>query len=347
MKDMKKSDFKTRILVTVGFLFLLGISLRLVGQEEADKFKPNGRPFARVFYNFHADIAEDDISSAFEIKRAYLGYNYKLSKYYSVKLNIDVGKPEFAVNDSTKVSSSYHFTAYLKNALLNYKKGNWNVAVGMIGLKNFKTQESSWGHRYIFKSFQDQHKMAPSADLGILISNKLHEKVSVDLTIRNGEGYKKVQLDDRYHAGLGVTVLPVDGLQTRLYYDYSKDSLVRSVLTGFVGYDKKQFKSGIEYNYIMNEKYDAEKTLGGLSVYASYEFNDKFQAFGRFDNLSSNKVEADNWNIKKDGSQIIAGIQFSPVKGVKSALNFQGWNPGKDGEDFEPSIYLNFEYSFK
>ena len=63
----------------------------------------------------------------------------------------------------------------------------------MIGTKNFKFMEKTWGRRYIDKSAQDKYKWASSADAGVSLDYKLSNKISLDAQVLNGEGYKKTQ----------------------------------------------------------------------------------------------------------------------------------------------------------
>jgi len=41
---------------------------------------------------------------------------------------------------------------------------------------------------------------------------------------------------------------------------------------------------------------------------------------------------------------ILFGLQYSPVKGVKTALNFRTWMHADSDVDPSSQIYLNFEY---
>ena len=88
--------------------------------------------------------------------------------------------------------------------------------------------------------------------------------------------------------------------------------------------------------------------LSGVSIYSTYVINDKFEIFGRYDKLESNKVgtATTNWNASKDGSAFLTGIQYVPVKGVSSSLNFQSWNYDLASKNNESLIYLNLEYKF-
>ena len=69
---------------------------------------------------------------------------------------------------STKVSGSdLERVAYIKNAMLSWKTGNFTLDFGLIGLEQFNVQEKFWGYRYIMKSFQDEYKFGSSADMDL------------------------------------------------------------------------------------------------------------------------------------------------------------------------------------
>ena len=98
-------------------------------------------------WNFNKDFSNDALKkNAFEIKRAYFGYEYKISEKISSKVTFDVGKN----------NSGSDYTAFLKIAQLDWKvKNNFKLSLGMIGNKQFKYQDSIWGYRYMYKTFQD------------------------------------------------------------------------------------------------------------------------------------------------------------------------------------------------
>ena len=116
---MKTSKIK---LICAFMIILSGVGIEAFAQEEEKEFIPSGKPFVQIFSDFKSDFTDGDISTAMEIKRAYIGYSYKLSKEFSMKMNLDVAKPVVDINDSTSTNSSLHYTAFLKNALIVHSK---------------------------------------------------------------------------------------------------------------------------------------------------------------------------------------------------------------------------------
>ncbi|NOZ47640.1 MAG: hypothetical protein GXO79_12795 [Chlorobi bacterium] len=337
---------KRQLINIILLLFYIGSYSQEVNTVK--EFKPSGHVFGKIHSNFHFGISETNKNSAFEITRAYFGYKYNFSEYLSMKTNIDVGNPHVNIGDTLKGNTSLQQTAYLKTAALSFAKGKLAFYVGLIGLIQFKEQEKVWGHRYIYKSFQDEYKFGPSADLGFIAKYLLMKNLQVDLTIRNGEGYKKLQSDNNYKSGIG-TSLYLGNFMARVYYEVIQTNIVQSIFAGFLSYQHhNKLISGIEYNFQKNVNFISGRNLWGMSVYSSYSVNKKFEVFGRFDILTSNKLagESDNWNISKDGMATIAGIQYSLAKKVKVSVNYRNWISLNNPINDEPNVYINFEYKF-
>ena len=322
--------------IKLTLLTVLMTTLSIFAQDNKE-FKPSGKAFAKIFTNFHTGIGSENDNQGFELQRAYFGYKYSFAKGLTGKVTLDIGNPA----NGSKLEN----TVYIKNAMLNWKEGNLSVDFGLIGTKAFKVQEKFWGNRYIFKSFQDKHKYNTSADMGISATYKITDELSIDGIITNGEGYKKLQSDNKYRYGAGVTYI-VDGLTLRAFADvYSKqedDQKNQSTVALFAGYKLKKFSIGAEYNMLSNYKFTEDNNMNGVSIYSAYKASKKIKLFGRYDQLMSK----DDWNEDNDGSAIIAGLEYSPIKNLKIAPNVQVWNPKKDGSDSETYAYLSLQIAF-
>lgn len=325
---------KRLFFVLFAVLFYTGVQ----SQESGDEFKPSGKPFIKVFTNFHSASTDGDVHNAFEIQRAYFGYAYKMSKKFSGKVTLDVGNP--------KDDGKFEMTAFLKTAYFQYKSERLITKFGLIGRMQYKLQENLWGGRYLYKSFQDEHKFGPSADLGLYASYKLHDMVTVDASIENGEGYKELENDSVLKYSAGLIISPYKGLKVRAYYDYMGDPDAQQTFSIYAGYDNKILKVGAEYNQQSNYKMSDGKDRSGYSFFASYKIK-KFRVFGRLDQLTSvtKEGETENWNYAGDGQGIIAGVEFSPVKGIKITPNYQAWLHDND-DPTEHIFYLSCEIKF-
>lgn len=317
-------------------LSILITALTLLAQDKKE-FKPSGKVFVKIFTNFHTGIGKNNDNQGFELDRSYFGYKYSFAKNLTGTVTFDIGNP----SNNSKLER----TAYVKNAMLNWKENNLSVDFGLIGTKAFKMQEDFWGYRYLYKSFQDDNKYNTSADMGISVTYTITKGLSADVSMTNGEGYKNLQNDNKYRYGAGLTY-SISGLTLRAYADMldkveeTKES--QKTIALFAGYKIKAFSIGAEYNMMSNYKYNKDNNMNGISIYSTYKANDKIKLFGRFDKLSSK----DNWNISKDGSTIIAGFEYSPIKNLKVSPNVRMWNPKKDGLDNSTFAYLSLQIAF-
>lgn len=292
----------------------------------------------KIFSNFNYDMSAEDSEDAFkefELKRAYLGYGYTIDERFSTKITFDVGSN----------SSGSAYTAFLKIASLKWKAtDNLSVNFGMLGTKNFKFMEKTWGRRYIEKSAQDKYKWANSADLGVTADYKISDNIILDAQILNGEGYKNVQSQNGlFRGGIGLTYSLGDNLKCRLHQDmiprssYDDMSVTQTISTAAIAYSTEYLTIGAEGDMMKNANNvkDTEQNL--LSIYGSYNISDDYTIFARYDDASETDQE---------GSYTIYGIERQMAKGVTVAINMQSWTDAAEGSEAESTLFLNLEYKF-
>ncbi len=333
----KKSQMIKNISLSIIFLPLIS---SLYGQnvQAKNEFKPSGKPFVKIYTDFHRNFCEGKQRNLFEVTRAYMGYKHSFSKYFSGEVNLDIGNPGVG---------KLQMTAYLRNAFVQYKKDGITTRFGLINAYIFNFQESQWGNRYLFKSFQDQNGFGPSADLGISFDYQLKSYISVDFAVLNGEGYKRIEADSTLKYTVGVTLKPVKTLAFRVYYDYMHKQATQQTLSFFLAYTGTKWKGGAEYNKQYNHGMSSGKNYSGYSFYATYYFK-KINIFGRYDYISSVTManQVSPWNFSKDGQELIAGVEISPVKGVKISPNYQLWKPRDAAKSSVSGAYLSVEIKF-
>ncbi len=302
-----------------------------------EQFKPSGKPEARIFMNYHTTFMDGDSKNEFALDRAYLGYQYAFAENWNAKVLYDVGNP----NDD----GSFEMTAFLKNAYVAYQKDKMSINFGLIGTTSFKVQETAWGYRYVAKSFMDQNKFASSADLGIRAAYQFKPFLSADVILINGEGYKKLEKDSIFKAGVGVTAKLMDPLSVRAYYETSTQETAErkreSTMVFFAGYDVDKFSLSGEYVYQNNNNQSEGKDMDGFSLYGTLKMKD-FNVFARFDKMESKS----NWNTKTDGESFIIGGEFSPVKNIKIAPNYRHFNATDSGVSDADYIYISCDVKF-
>ena len=342
----------------------------LMAQDTANVYgfkSDKGKPIIQVFTNFDYNATKDAQKQfAFWIGRAHFGYEYQFNKQFSGKIVLDAGRPttigvievkdtsgnNLPVTNSSKEGSYYTIT--LKFASLEWKPNeHFRVQAGAVLQNHYITQEKFWGYRYLAETFQDRYYKIPSSDLGCIVYIKPNELFGFDVALTNGEGFRFDQ--DAYgdvKLAAGIDFKPVKGLQTRLFYDYTKSDnpskpAVQQLLSFFAGYKfKNMFRIGGEYNYRFNHLNISNQDLFGYSFYGSIHFKKKFDYFMRFDQLMSNtKLGAtQEWNYNADGKAIITGIQYTPVSGINLSLNYQGFMPENNNTNFQHHILFSFEY---
>ncbi len=326
--------FMRKFVLVVLFLPLLAFQSLVSGQNN----EPQGKPVALIFSNFHTDYVDGSSQKAFEIQRAYLGYRYTFNSEWYGYVVLDVGDPE---------AGDHQFAAFLKNAYLRYTKSNLTFLFGMVPTTQFKVAEDIWGYRYIEEVFQDLYSFNSSADLGFTVKYDFADFISADFSVFNGEGYHRMQSDDYLRPALGITAYPVHSVTARVYADYTGGDVKQQSYSGFLAYEDKMVTVAGGYNYQQNVGMIEDRDRFGPSVFATYVPIPNIKVFGRYDQLNSNTPAGENepWQMGRDGQLVIAGVEYSPVRGVKFAPNYRLWSPENDSP-VTHSVYLNCEVRF-
>ncbi len=325
-----------RKLVVVVLLVTVSVTYTL--SQETSASAPQGKPVALIFSNFHTSYINGESYKAFEIQRAYLGYRYTFNDEWYGYIVLDVGDPE---------AGDHQFSAFLKNAYLRYTKSDLTFLFGMVPTTQFKVAEDIWGYRYIEEVFQDLYSFSSSADLGATVKYDFADFISADLSVFNGEGYQRIQSDNYMRPALGITLFPVQSVTARVYADYMGGDVKQKSYSGFLAYQDNKVTVAGGYNYQENVNMIEDRDRFGPSVFATYIPVPNIKIFGRYDQLKSNTLagESDPWQINRDGQLVIAGLEYSPLRGVKFAPNYRLWSPDSDSETIH-SVYLNCEVRF-
>ena len=298
----------------------------------------NGSPSVKIFSNFNYDMSsEDNVDAfkAFEIKRSYLGYSYKIDDKFSTKIIFDVGNN----------SSGSSYTAFLKIAALKWSAlDNLTLNFGMVGTKNFKFMESTWSRRYIQKSALDKYKWANAADAGLTADYRLNDQITIDAQILNGEGYKNTQSANGLFRGtIGLTYKVMDNLSVRVSQDvsprssYDEMSQNQTITTAALAYSADNMTLGGEINMmnnVANIKDDEEELM---SIYGSYKISNGYTLFARYDDASE---------TSRAGTYTVYGVERKMAKGITIALNMQSWENDAEGSESEETLFLSLEYKF-
>ena len=217
---------------------------------------------------------------------------------------------------------------------------------GLITLKQFKLQEDIWERRYLMKTIADEHRLGSSADLGVNLNYTFSEKIDADFTVMNGEGYSSLQMDDIFKYSLGSTFRFPQNFISRIVYDMMPNGISETTLLLFSSYDlRSKWNIAAEYIIRKNSGWKDNHNIYALSVFGKYNLNEQYQLFARFDKLESNVLEGESlpWHLASDGTALIAGIQFRPIKKITMALNYHDWYPWAANMEGGSFIYLDLE----
>ncbi len=313
-----------------------------LGLAQESEFVPFGKSFATLYANFHRGFTGSAVDkAAFELVRGYLGYEYFLSTDFYATINLDVGSPD----DLSPLSRIRRY-AYFKNAFLRYTRQQLQIEFGLISLKQFKLQEDIWERRYLMKTIADEHRLGSSADLGVNFHYKFHRLIDADLTIMNGEGYSSLQMDDAFKYSLGSSFRIPRNFTSRVVYDISHKEISETTWLAFTSYDfRAKWNMAAEFVFRQNNGWKAGNDIYAWSFFGKYNLNDKYQLFARYDKIESNipEGEALPWRLANDGTALVAGIQFNPIRNIKMALNYHDWYPWAANMQGGGFIYLDLE----
>lgn len=322
--------------VTILLCLALFCNFTGVMAQQEENFKPSGKAEVRIFTNYTSSFSDGNNFNKFDVTRAYLGYIYDFSKNFRGRITYDVGNPGAGKN---------FYSGFLKFAYLQYKSDKFSLMGGMIPLYQYTLTDEKWGYRYILNPFHNEYSFGTPADMGIGAEYKFAPWMSADLILVNGEGFKTMEGDSAFKAGIGITVYPVKDLLVRGYFDTMKRAGVNQQTSELLAvYENKSFKLSASYNY------QKDHGLVKGNDYSGYTFNGSLflkgiTLIGRYDNLESvTKSGASNpWNFAKDGKFFLAGLEFAPVKGVKMSPNYQGWKPADSGRPFVSRLSLHVD----
>ena len=311
------------------FITSLFIGFEVCSAQKAEQTFPiTGKPILTVFTNYKAGLGNVNNVSGFNLDRAFVGYEGFFAKGFSAKVVMNV-ETQSDDNGNTK------FNGYLKNAQVDWRGYGFFVSAGLGNLKQFSEQENFWGHRYVFKSFQEEYGIAFCEDIGVVAGYEFSPVISADIAFTNGEGRKFKNMDNRYKYGAGITLKPLKGLILRLYGDiydipkYLEDNMVKRdkqySIASFAGYANKYFSIGAEYNRVFNYKFDSKQDANGYSAYTTINITPKMHIYGRFDYFDT----AGNMKYDNEGHAIICGFEYSPIRQIRISPNYQSWKSSK------------------
>ena len=290
-------------------------------------FRPHGQAIVTLFEHLGAtNTADGWTQNGFQMERAYLGYKYMFDPHWTATI----------IFDAAEAATTGIEHVFVKNAFVQYKEHGLTVAAGIIPTSHAWLSEKYWGLRYVARSMFDLYGFGQVADLGFNVKYDFTPWLSADVSMLNGEGFRKIQLDNHYLYALGLDIRPFEHFDIRVYGDIlthdtnavnvSRDNLAdtavnqvaRKNLHFFVGYDHRYFRIGAEYNMRFAHDFVQGNNATGLSVYAVGKINPKLNLFCRYDRgvSSDNDLLGTVFQYANDGQNVYAGVDFHVNKMV-------------------------------
>jgi hypothetical protein len=315
--------------------------------------QPAGKISGAFFVDYYYNALRDDNFGAFsntalggdegvnglQIRRINISYDYRFNSRLTTRLRLESDEANFTSNqDGNKANK---FSLFVKDAYLNwsYTEGH-SLIVGIQPTPAFNASESNWGNRYIEKTIMDLRKIVPSRDLALSLKGKIDANGMLKYWVMYGNNSAGSPEEDKYKRYfMHVEVLPLANFNMTIYGDYqSRESLDNSFVEGatlsnniltsaiYAGYKlKDKFATGVEVyfrtiqnGYQITDAYTDSKGFG-VSLFGTYHFSEKINAFGRFDVFEPNSHE----NATNDKRNlIIAGLAYQPTGELTISPNF-------------------------
>ena len=304
----------------------------------------SGKPIAEIFTDFHYSMKPSVKTTGYSVNRAYFGYNYIADENFSATIKLNIGNPD----DVLPVTEPRRY-GFFREASISYSKDKLNLTLGMTTTRLFDFQQKFWGKRYVANTYQSLNNYGTVADLGLVADYKFSDIVDVDVTLMNGEGYYKIQLDNSLKPSLGITISPIKEVAIRAYGDMIKiHGLWQTTLVGFAGFKNDKITIGGEISHKSNLDLIDGHHAWGFSGTGAVNLTKKIEFFTRYDYSTSVIAPGDatQWNLVKDGQFLINGFQYTFNKIVKIALDNQATFPTDKTRSISDLIFINALFKF-
>jgi hypothetical protein len=353
--------------------------------------EPTGRIYANWHYNFSAypdwdaRVGTND-QHTFELTRGYLGLKAKFGTEWSAVLLADAGQqttPKVTVTkddagnlqDVTVVDQKGPYNFFIK-----YAYGQWlpkpyvGVRLGAQPVPYIFRYEDAWGYRWIEKTPNDRVGWDSSADLGLAAFGDFPGGYGGYLVmVRNGEGYNKLDVDQgkAFHADVKLNPAPgseyTKGLQLLLAYRVATvqahdPGIASQMFDGLLSYQVAlPYGLGINvavgYDWLSTEKAGSPVVVGSI-VHGWFTLGlpKGLALFARMDYYDPDlKNDRKTHGYRDEQTYGLAGVSFTPIKGVDLALDYRTTaydakvadNQGKDQrKTSDQFVYLNAQFKF-
>ena len=334
-----------------GILPLMCLLLSSASVLWGDAGKISGYFFGDYYYVLKSHDAELENRNGFQYRRVYFDYDKELSDAFSTRFRFEMNGAAFPT-DRKKIEP------FLKNGYLRWKKSDWrtNIYLGLTSNPTWKNVERVWGYRSVAKTVIDLHKMGNGSDFGIALQGDVDKskKVSYHLIVANGMS-TSAEIDSNKKIAFSLAAKPVKGVIVEGYADLENavDRGKWYTLQGFLGYQREQFRLGVQLANQTRQKNDLNILVG--SVFGVTQLIEKkVWAFARFDRLFdpnpfAKKVAYIPFDDRAAPNMILAGLDWAPIEAfhVMPNLVFVFYNEPDNGTKPDTTIMPRLTVFFR
>ncbi len=304
------------------------------------------------------DGSEADPTTSFSLERGYFSIKPKLSDNISGRFTLDF----FSSDDDTNGAGLKMKYAYLdfKNIIPLPKT---TLSVGLT--KNYFATIYSWKYETIEKDPSDLWKFASSTDYGIVFSGQVPAaKMSYNLGIYNGEGYKKNggNVNTEYAYLANVRIKPVDMLELGASFsmnsknnpndDMGEENPDHQAITSFAGMGKINMKGLTLLGQFLGKNVELDNVDDSdavssqvISVLGMYDLKDvtgvNMELVGRYD-MYDPDTDTDD-----DGKNLMLfGANYYLQKNVQVQANYQITSHEDEEDEDISQLMLQLRWSF-
>jgi len=346
---MKASFFFSLIILTFSLSVFAQDSIPKAKIKPEIKSKSSHKVFANIFTGAYYNFKTKKPNAGFELSTALLGYRFQKSDNLQFTIIYDVTRTTggIHVTDSAgnnlpiKYFAGSEYTAFLKMAEIKwYFAPKFSLSAGQLLNEQYLTkQDKIWGHRYVMTTMQELFRMANPADFGMRIEYRDKDKLAWSLGANNGNGpfYKQDTLDIiEYTSNLEIYLIKdllIKGYIALTPATFETENNLKTAFSGFIAYQKKKYKIGLEYSYTKNINF-TDYHYSGTSGFISYNINPKWEVFARYDYVDQSSV-AQYENV------YVGGFQYQPQDQLFLSLNYRYWSKAEIQQ-----IYFNLGAKF-
>ena len=313
-------------------LFIFQFSLSQSDKITNEKYI---EPCVISFTNFHGSLKSD--SFAFQQDKLILGINYQINENWSGRFWLDILRYD-------NIQNPQKLTPFIKPGYISYHKNRFTVDAGIMLATQYSSQLKSWGNRYIYRIFQDNHSFGWSNDFGIRGKYDVLPNFAVEAGILNGAGYRNVgiSLPLKYTGALFYS--PSERLCFTAYSDIYRKNIPQATLATLLDYRKNnKYSFSLEYNYKTNYNFISGHDRYGISAYSTIHFLNNLALISRVDKLYLKPGKIQVEKPIKDRLCIL-GLQYQPLEQIRLAVDYQICRYYEQMKEEEPWIYVHLEY---